>query len=111
MSAPFTSTLKVQELPPVNVAPERLMLFDPGTAVIVPASQDPIKPLSSGITISPDGSVSVNAIPAREIGLGFVMVKLKRVIPENNWTSESANDFVNFGGCGTNRLEDVDAGR
>ena len=58
-----TSTVIVQVLPALTVAPDRVMLFDPGTAVVVPGGVQPsTSPLRGLATVKPAGSVSVNEI-------------------------------------------------
>ena len=42
---PVTLTEKVHEAPAARVAPERVMLLDPGAALIVPPPQVPVNPL------------------------------------------------------------------
>jgi len=84
-AVPVTFSEKVQEAPAASVAPDRLMLLEPGTAVIVPPPQEPVKPLGVD-TARPDGNVSVNAMPVRGPGLafGFVIVKFSAVLAPNN---------------------------
>ena len=74
MAVPFTSTTKVHEVPGPRVAFDRLMLFDPGAAAIVPPPQEPVRPLSGVETAKLSGRISVNAIPVSAIGFttGFV---------------------------------------
>ena len=86
MFAPCTTTENVQLPLTGRVAPERLMLFDPGTAVIVPPPQVPTKPLSGTCTNSPAGRVSVNPTPVKAsvFAGGLLRVKLTAVDPENN---------------------------
>ena len=78
IAIPVTFTENVQEAPAASVAPDRLMLFDPAVAVIVPP-HEPVKPLGVD-TISPDGSISVNASPVSGAAFGFVRVKLSAVL-------------------------------
>jgi hypothetical protein len=66
IATPVTFTEKAHDAPAARVAPDRLMLFDPGMAVIVPPPHEPIRPLGVD-TISPDGKVSVNASPVNAI--------------------------------------------
>jgi hypothetical protein len=79
MATPVTFTEKVHEAPAASVPPDRLMLFDPAVAVIVPAPHEPFRPFGVD-TISPDGSVSVNASPVRGPAFGFVSLKLTTVL-------------------------------
>jgi hypothetical protein len=76
---PFTFTVNVQLLFAASVAPVRLILLDPATAVIVPPPQEPVNAFGVATT-SPAGRTSENATPL--IGLpklGFVIVKLRLV--------------------------------
>ena len=80
IAIPVTFTENVQEAPGARLAPDRLMLFDPAVAVIVPASHEPVRPLGVN-TIRPDGRVSVNASPVRVVAVFvFVSVKLRAVV-------------------------------
>jgi hypothetical protein len=83
MATPVTFTENVHEAPAASIAPDRLMLFDPATAVIVPPPQEPVTPLGVD-TISPDGSISVNASPVSAIEFGLVRVKLRAVLLRPN---------------------------
>lgn len=109
IAAPFTKTENVHEALTPNVAKARLIVFDPGTAVITPPPQLPVKPLSGANTISPDGSVSVKEIPFKGSGFtgGFATVKLRAVLPKNNSICESANDFEMVGGASTIRVAEA----
>lgn len=109
--APFTRTLNVQTLLPASVAPASEITLNPGTAVMAPPPHVPVSPLSGASTTSPDGRISVNAIPLSEMGLGLVTMNLTRVTPKNNSICESANAFVIFGGSGTNKLAEIEDGR
>ena len=76
---PVTFTLKVQDAVAARVAPERLTLPDPATAVIVPPPHEPVSPFGVETT-RPAGRLSVNATPVREIVVfGLLMVKLSEV--------------------------------
>jgi hypothetical protein len=104
---PVTFTEKVQEAPAARVAPDRLTLFEPTTAVIVPPPHEPFRPLGDD-TISPDGKVSLNASPVSVVAVfGFVSVKLRPVLPKNNSTCESAKAFVRVGGAATVSVADA----
>ena len=61
ISVPVTFTENVQEAPAARVPPDRLMLFEPVIAVIVPP-HEPVRPLGVD-TLRPDGRVSVKARP------------------------------------------------
>ena len=68
---PATFIAKVQEAPAARLAPERLMLFEPAAAVMVPPPQLPVNPFGVD-TVSPAGRVSVKPIPLNEVAaLGF----------------------------------------
>jgi hypothetical protein len=78
---PVTFTAKVHEEPAAKVAAERLTLFEPAAAVIVPPAQVPVNPLGVA-TVSPDGKVSVKPTPLREMpALGFDRLKVSIVVP------------------------------
>ena len=103
IAAPLTRTLNVQEALTPSVAPARLMLFDPGNAVIVPPSHLPTKPLSGAKTVSPAGSRSVKLTPVSGSGFagGFETVKVRAVDPKNNSICESANAIIIVGDAST----------
>jgi hypothetical protein len=79
---PVTFTENVQELLAAIVPPLRLIVFVPWVAVMVPPPQVPVRPFGVEIT-RPAGSVSLNAMPVKPVGLLFWMVKLKLVDPFN----------------------------
>jgi len=101
--APLTTTEKVHEAPGAKLAPVRLMLLDPATAVIVPPPHAPTKPLSGCATVRPAGSVSLKAISLNGAGLstGLLIVKLRIVLPNRNSICESLNALVSVGGLST----------
>src|SRR5437763_836688 len=73
---PVTFTERLHEALGLRLAPERLTLLVPSTAVMVPPPQVPLKLLGVAST-SPAGNVSVKAIPFRVVALlGLLMVKL-----------------------------------
>jgi hypothetical protein len=77
---PFTLTANVHDALVFSVAPDKLTLLDPATAVTVPLHV-PVSP--GGVaTCSPAGSVSLNAIPVSG-SLTFVLatVKVSEVVP------------------------------
>ena len=79
IARPVTLTENVHDAPAARVPPDRLMLFDPAVAVIVPP-HEPVRPFGVD-TISPDGDVSVTERPVNVvIWLGFVSVKLRAVL-------------------------------
>ena len=71
---------KVQDEFAAIVPPERLIVFVPAVAVIVPAPQEPVSPLGVEMT-KPAGSVSLKATPLSDVLLLFWMVKLSDVEP------------------------------
>jgi hypothetical protein len=100
---PVTLTLKVQEVVLARVAPERLTLPEPATAVIVPPPQEPVRPFGVETT-RPTGRVSVNATPVSEIVVfGLLMVKLSEVLPFTG-IEAAPNDLVIVGGVATLRV-------
>ena len=74
-----TLTEKVQDAPPASVAPLKVRTFDAATAVIVPASQEPVRPFGVE-TINPAGSVSKKAMPVKGVEFGLVIVKLNAIV-------------------------------
>jgi hypothetical protein len=78
---PVTLTLKVHELLTASVPPNRLMMDEPAVAVIVPAPQEPVRPLGVA-TIRPAGIKSDISTPvSATVAFGFVMVKVTLVVP------------------------------
>jgi hypothetical protein len=75
-----TFTAKAHEAAEASVAPVNEMEDEPAPAVITPLEHDPVKPFGVATT-SPTGKVSLNAIPPSGARFGFVIVKLKAVIP------------------------------
>jgi hypothetical protein len=76
-------TAKVHETAAAKLAPERLTLFEPAAAIIVPPPQLPVNPLGVD-TVSPDGKVSVKPMPLREVAeLGLDKLKVSVVVPFN----------------------------
>ena len=95
--APATFTAKVQEALAARMAPDRLTLFEPAAAVIVPPPQLPLNPFGID-TVSPAGRASVKPIPLREIAaLGFDRLKLSVVLPFNAMLA-APNAFEMVGG-------------
>jgi hypothetical protein len=100
---PVTFTLKVQEVVLARVAPERLTLPEPATAVMVPPPQEPVRPFGVETT-RPAGRVSVNATPVSEVVVfGLSMVKLSEVLPFTGMEA-APNTFVIVGGVATLRF-------
>ena len=98
IAMPVTFTEKVQEAPGARVAPDKLMLFEPAIAVMVPPPHEPVRTLGVDTTRA-DGSVSVNTSPVSVVRVfGFVSVKLRAVLPKNKSTCESAKVLVRVGG-------------
>ena len=95
-----TLTLKLHEPLAAMVAPDRLTVPLAATAVIVPPPHVPDNPLGVATT-KPAGNVSVNATPVKEVlALGFVIVKLKEVVPFKAMVP-APNVFVIEGGVST----------
>lgn len=94
---PTTLTANVQEAPAARLAPERLTLFEPAAAVIVPPPQLPARPLGDA-TPRPDGKGSVKPMPLKEIAvLGFDRLKVSDVVPFNE-TLAAPKTFAIVGG-------------
>jgi len=94
---PVTFTEKVHDPLPGNVPPERLMLLEATTAVMVPLPQEPLIPLGVATT-RPDGSVSEKSTPVSAIKLfGLVIVKVKLVVPLSGMVA-APNALVMVGG-------------
>src|SRR5438445_555323 len=79
---PVTLTENVQDAPAASVAPLSDMLVEPGTAVIVPPSQEPTTP-AGVLTTRPAGSGSLKLMPARSNAFGFMIVKVTVVLAPN----------------------------
>src|SRR5580704_7436688 len=95
--APKTFTAKVHEVAAARLAPDRLTLFEPAAAVMVPPPQLPVSPFGVD-TVSPAGRVSVKPIPLREMAvLGFDKLKVSVVLPFNA-TLAAPNAFEMVGG-------------
>jgi hypothetical protein len=96
---PVTLTEKVHEAPPAKVAPARDIVPEPAKAVIVPASQLPVRPLGVDTT-RPEGSVSVKETPvSATVAFGLLMVKLLFVSPPAPMAAKP-NELTMFG-CAT----------
>jgi hypothetical protein len=94
---PVTFTAKLQDALAVSEADERLTLFDPATAAIVPPPQLPVRPLGLA-TICPDGSASVKPIPLNKmLALGLERLKASDVVPFSD-TLPDPYALVIFGG-------------
>ena len=103
--AVVTVTGTVNEHTVVTIAPLIVIKFG-GVRVTVPPHTGA---LALG-TVSPAGSISVNATPVEglaPLAAGFVIVNVKLLIPFTD-TTEGINALVNSGGASTNRLA-VDA--
>src|ERR1700680_1966123 len=102
---PFTLTANVHDALAFNVAPDKLTLPDPATAVIVP----PHVPVCPGgvATCNPAGSVSLNAIPV-SVWPAFVLltVKLNDVVPFSG-TAAAPNVWLTVGGATTITVADA----
>ena len=78
---PVTFMLKVHEAFDASVAPVKLMVPDPATAVIVPPPQPPMSPFGVETT-SPGGTESVKPMPVSVVDpLRLLMVKRSEVDP------------------------------
>lgn len=77
---PVTSTVMVHDAVAAMTAPDRLMLLVPGLAVKVPPRQVVTAPLGVDTT-RPAGSVSVKLTVSATVAFGFVMVKLRLLLP------------------------------
>jgi hypothetical protein len=64
----------------LSAAPDKLILVAAALAVITPPPQSPVRPLGVE-TANPDGNASVKLTPLSELAFGFVMVKLRLVVP------------------------------
>ena len=97
---PVTFTEKVQEALAAMVPPDKLMTPVPAVAVMVPAPQEPVRPLGVEIT-RPAGNVSLKATPvSATVALGFVMVKLSEVEPFSGMLA-APNALAMVGGATT----------
>jgi len=96
-----TPTEKVQELFVARVAPARLTVEVPASAVIVPPPQAPANALGVDTT-KPAGRLSVNATPvnATAFATGLLIVKLSEVEPVNGRVV-APNVLVITGGLAT----------
>jgi hypothetical protein len=83
-AVPVTFTEKVQELLVARVAPARLTVEEPASAVMAPPPQAPVNALGEDTT-KPAGRLSVNATPvnATVFATGLLIVKLNEVEPFN----------------------------
>ncbi len=97
VARPVTFTLNEQELLAGMVPPERLTMLEPATALMVPAPQNPVRPLLGVATIKAGGRLSVTAMPLIDTAFGFVMVKVRLVDPFSG-TESVPNVAVMVGG-------------
>ena len=75
---PMTCTVKLHDVLAARLARLRLTLLVPGTAVMVPPGQDPLRPLGLATT-TPAGSVSVKPTPVSgSAAFGLTMVKVRK---------------------------------
>src|SRR5580692_7735600 len=94
---PVRFTTKVHDALAARDAPERMTLFDPAAAVIVPLPQLPVRPFGM-LTTCPAGRVSVKPIPVRDrLVLGLDRLKVRVVVPFNA-TLPAPNAFPMTGG-------------
>ena len=75
-----TFTRRVQLVLGASVAPDRLTLLDPETAVTLPPPHVPVSPFGVATT-RPPGNASVKATPVSATVLAFAMVKVRLVLP------------------------------
>src|ERR1700680_897925 len=101
-SVAFTFTLKVQDALGDKVAPDKLTLLDPETAVMLPPPHDPVRPLGV-ITTRPPGRPSVNPTPVSDRLLTWEIVKLRLVVAFTG-IRLAPNDLLIEGGDSTVRL-------
>ena len=96
------STEMVQVSLAARVAPLRLIVDVPASAVIKEASneQSSISPLSGVAITKPVGSVSENATPVRAEALGLLMVKVRLLVLPCAMGSV-ANALSSSGGAGS----------
>ncbi|HXM97584.1 MAG TPA: hypothetical protein VN982_03825 [Candidatus Dormibacteraeota bacterium] len=91
---------KLQPAPGSNVAFDKAMRLDPGTAEIIPPKllQSPCNPLGVA-TIKPDGRLSPNAtFVSGAAELGLATAKLRDTVPPT-WTDGALNALKISGGC------------
>lgn len=101
---PVTLTEKLHDPLVAIVPPERLIVFPPAPAEIVPDPHVPLSPFGVDTT-SPEGSVSVNATPVSTtvFAAGLVMVKVRVVFPFSEIVV-GLKDFAMDGGATTVRF-------
>src|SRR5271166_4640390 len=102
---PVTFTEKVQLALAANVAPDRLTLLEPATAVMVPPPQLPVSPLGVATTTT-EGSGSVKPIPLRlPVVLGLLIVK-ERTLFAPTLIVAGAKVFAMTGGFRTTQFSE-----
>ncbi len=79
---PVMFTANVHPPPTARLAPDRLIVFDPGVAVMVPGVQLPVKPFEVATSI-PGGRVSVNPTPVSGtvFAAGLARLNVRVVLP------------------------------
>jgi hypothetical protein len=103
---PVTFTVNVQELLVAIVPPDKLIVFVPAAAVMVPAPQEPVNPFGVEMT-SPAGSVSLKATPVSDtLVFGLLMVNVSEVVPFSG-IAAAPNALVIVGGLATVRLAEA----
>src|SRR5260370_36761125 len=102
---PVTLTENVHPLLAARVAPDKLMLFVPATAVIVPPPQLPVKPLGFATT-RPAGNVSLKPMPVSVDVFGLLIVKPSEVVPFNAMLA-APNDLLMVGEATTVMLAEA----
>jgi len=103
---PETFTLNVHDALAANVAPARLTLPDPATAVIVPPPQVPANPFGVATT-NPAGSVSVNATPACAVEESGLFTTKVKVVDPPSATFAAPKVFVITAGVTTAKFADA----
>ena len=92
-------TLRVMMQYEPTLAPDRLTVDAPATAVIVGLPQSDMFTSGGVETTNPVGKVSVNATPVRNpVSLGLFITKLRPVLPPTAIVA-ALNDFAIMGGA------------
>ena len=95
--APGSLRSKLQDVIAASVAPDRLILFAPAVAVMVPPPHEPVSPFGVATT-RPGGRLSVNATPVSTSAVFMLpMVKLRLVLALS-WMDAAPNILVTVGG-------------
>jgi hypothetical protein len=97
---PVTFTENVQVSPGVRDAPDRLIVPEPGTAVIDPPPQLPDKPLGSATT-NPAGRLSVKPTPVRVVSMFGLLIENPRIVVLPVKIGFAVKDLAMAGGATT----------